>query len=135
MVRQSRFLRIEDDPDAGVAPRTRAKYDQFYLRKNANGNQQGIPFVATGEPFNMNQRLIAQSGTFLVPGLIDRPLESILVEAYPDPQNIVAKLVLDTDRIRVEAMESLHSMNITNATLFPGIDGMARSLAYELEFH
>ena len=82
----------------------------------------------------MNQRLIAQSGTFLVPGLIDRPLESIL-HTYPDPENITAKLLLDTDKMRVEAMESLYSMNITHATLFPGIDGMARSLAYELEFH
>ncbi|MHC4954947.1 MAG: hypothetical protein ACYTGZ_13765 [Planctomycetota bacterium] len=26
-------------------------------------------------------------------------------------------------------------MNITEATLFPGLDGLARSLAYELEFH
>jgi len=25
-------------------------------------------------------------------------------------------------------------MNISNATLFPGIDGLARSLAYELEY-
>ena len=32
-------------------------------------------------------------------------------------------------------MESLYYMNITNATLFPGLDGLARSLAYELEFH
>ena len=26
-------------------------------------------------------------------------------------------------------------MNISNATLFPGLDGLARSLAYELETH
>jgi hypothetical protein len=26
-------------------------------------------------------------------------------------------------------------MNITNATLFPDLDGLARSLGYELEFH
>jgi hypothetical protein len=26
-------------------------------------------------------------------------------------------------------------MNITHATLFPDLDGLARSLAYELEFH
>jgi hypothetical protein len=32
-------------------------------------------------------------------------------------------------------MLSLYSMNITQATLFPGLDGMARALAYELEYH
>lgn len=26
-------------------------------------------------------------------------------------------------------------MNISNATLFPGLDGLARSLAFELEHH
>ena len=32
-------------------------------------------------------------------------------------------------------MRALYMMNITNATLFPDLDGLARSLAYELEFH
>ena len=32
-------------------------------------------------------------------------------------------------------MAALYSMNISNATLFPELDGLARSLAYELEFH
>jgi hypothetical protein len=32
-------------------------------------------------------------------------------------------------------MYAFYNMNVTNATLFPGLDGMARSLAYELEFH
>jgi hypothetical protein len=30
---------------------------------------------------------------------------------------------------------TVSSMNITHATLFPGLDGLACSLAYELEFH
>jgi hypothetical protein len=32
-------------------------------------------------------------------------------------------------------MQELYGMNITQATLFPDLDGLARSLAYELEFH
>jgi hypothetical protein len=32
-------------------------------------------------------------------------------------------------------MSELYDMNISNATLFPGLDGLARSLAYELESH
>jgi hypothetical protein len=49
-------------------------------------------------------------------------------------KNIV-KFVLKSSKIREQAMESLYYMNITYATLFPGLDGLARSLAYELEFH
>ena len=32
-------------------------------------------------------------------------------------------------------MKSLYDMNITHATLFPDLDGLAKSLAYELEFN
>ena len=35
--------------------------------------------------------------------------------------------------VRVDAMKWLYRMNITNASLFPGLDGLARSIAVELE--
>jgi hypothetical protein len=41
---------------------------------------------------------------------------------------------LDTGKLRKQTMDRLYNMNISNATLFPGIDGLARSLAFELEF-
>ncbi|MSR03064.1 MAG: FRG domain-containing protein [Gemmatimonadetes bacterium] len=102
-------------------------YDRWFIPNN-------LRFAVQGEPLVMNQRLVAQSATFVVPGVLDRPVERI-IESYRDPQRTLAKIVLDTERIRDDAMFSLYSMNITNATLFPGLDGMARSLAYELEHH
>lgn len=82
----------------------------------------------------MNQRLIAHSGTFVIPGKIDEPLETILLD-FNCPDEIILKIELDTNSIRKEAMRDLYYSNITKATLFPDIDGMARSLAYEIEFH
>jgi hypothetical protein len=35
--------------------------------------------------------------------------------------------------MRGEAMRALYRMNITNATLFPDLEGLARSIAFELE--
>ena len=67
-------------------------------------------------------------------GVLDRPVEEVL-STYPNPKKTVVKFMLDTENIRDEAMYAFYNMNITNATLFPGLDGMARSLAYELEFH
>ena len=32
-------------------------------------------------------------------------------------------------------MQELYNMNIKQDTLFPGLDGLARSMAYELESH
>ena len=102
-------------------------YEEFYL-----GNQ--VPFVSSGEPLVMNKRLIAQSGTFVVPGVLDQPVEEILA-AYPETQTAIVKFVLKTESLRDEAMLALYNMNLTNATLFPDLDGLARSMAYELEFH
>ena len=111
----------------GYWPPTGGSLPEVFL-----GNR--VPFVSSGEPLIMNKRLIAQSGTFIVPGVLDQPVEQIL-STYPDPSRTVAKFVLRTERMRSDAMLALYTMNITNATLFPDLDGLARSLAYELEFH
>jgi hypothetical protein len=102
-------------------------YEAYYLKNE-------IPFVRTGEPYVMNKRLIAQSGTFVVPGLLQMPIEKIL-SAYPRAEKTITKFVLRTERLRDEAMEALYNMNLTPATLFPDLDGLARSMAYELEFN
>lgn len=92
------------------------------------------PMVFQGEPYVLNQRLIAQEGTFLVPGVLHRPIES-LVSELPGCADAVVKFVLKTEGIRREAMRALYNMNITHATLFPDLDGLARSMAGELELH
>jgi len=89
-------------------------------------------FIWMGEPHTMNRRLIAQSGTFAVPGVLDMPIEEILRDA--DQENILAKIVL-TNPVREVGMRELYRMNITYATLFPDLDGLAKSMGYELEFH
>lgn len=93
-----------------------------------------LPFVIIGEPRIMNRRLIAQSGTFLVPSVLDRPVDEI-ISGYERAEHLVAKLLINVEQMREEAMYALYSMNITHATLFPDLDGLARSMAYELEFH
>lgn len=91
-------------------------------------------FVRIGEPRSMNRRLIAQSGTFAVPSRLERPLEEI-IEGYAEPDDLLVKIEVDVAAVRHEAMLSLYHMNLTNATLFPDLDGLARSMAFELEYH
>jgi hypothetical protein len=85
-----------------------------------------------GEPHTMNRRLIAQSGTFAVPGAIDEPVEGILGDS--ESENVLAKIILK-NAVRETGMRELYRMNITFATLFPDLDGLAKSMGYELEFH
>jgi hypothetical protein len=106
-------------------PRIKGNIERYYL----DGSNR---FIWLGEPLTMNSRLIAQSGTFVVPGVLDVPLEEILSDS--DQENILAKIVL-TNEVRESGMRELYRMNITYATLFPDLDGLAKSLGYELEFH
>jgi len=102
-------------------------YEEFFL-----ANQEEI--VLIGEPYRMNQRLIAQSGTFLIPGVLHKPVEEILT-SRDFSKDLVVKFTLHAPTMRKAAMESLYRMNITSATLFPDLDGLARSLTFELEYN
>ncbi len=106
-------------------PRVRGNFRRYFLKGTHH-------VIWMGEPHTMNSRLIAQSGTFAVPGVLDVPVDQILT--HTDLDNVLAKIVL-ANSVREVGMRELYRMNITFANLFPDLDGLARSLAYELEFH
>jgi hypothetical protein len=113
------------DKPLRMDPRNKGNFSRYYLK----GKQR---FIWMGEPHTMNRRLIAQSGTFAVPGVLDVPIEEMLSDR--DQENILAKFIL-TNAVREVGMRELYRMNITYATLFPDLEGLARSMGYELEFH
>ena len=106
-------------------PRSKGNFRRYFLQ----GDHR---IIWMGEPHTMNRRLIAQSGTFAVPGVLNVPIEEILSD--DDQENILAKIVL-ANAVREVGMRELYRMNITFATLFPDLDGLAKSMGYELEFH
>jgi FRG domain-containing protein len=126
---RERFRLLDDRRQVTVADlslKTPGNYERWFL-------EGSMPFLFPGEPLVMNQRLVAQSGTFVVPSVLDRAVEDI-INTYTRPSHTLVKLTLNTVKMRDEAMYALYSMNVSHATLFPGLDGMARSLAYELEY-
>ena len=102
------------------------------LNEFLDGSLKGA--IGIGEPFAMNSRLVAQSGTFVVTREAGAAIDD-LVAKYHDPMDTLVKFELPAHLVRPAGMRALFMMNITNATLFPGLDGLARSMAYELEFH
>lgn len=104
--------------------------DEAILNKCPKKNN----FVLIAEPKIMNQRLSVQRGTFAITKSLDEGLEKVLVDYYDNNGDTIVKFILPK-KIRKEAMLDLYNSNITNATLFPDIVGMAKSIAYELEFH
>ena len=115
------------------------------------------PAACAGAPFFLHKRLIAQQGLFLFSLNMKNTLEQNLygmfgvdaAEVYPDSlvgwfQNPFAetllrrlqktpiiKIVIPAEE-RTRVLTDLRRMNITYASLFPGVDGFARGLNHEL---
>ncbi|MBA5690307.1 FRG domain-containing protein [Rugamonas apoptosis] len=107
-----------------IDPRINGNFERYFA-----SNDKDVIWV--GEPEEMDRRLVAQSGTFVMPGVLDKPLDDI-IQRYESGGALIKKFILPPS-IREEAMLSLYRMNITHATLFPDLDGLARSIGYELE--
>jgi hypothetical protein len=100
-------------------------YEEYYLKNEHS-------FVVMGEPRVMNQRLIAQSGTFVTPSTLAKPVEDIL-SLYPKPRETLVKFILARG-MREAVMLELYTMNVSYYSLSPGLDGLARSMGYEAEY-
>lgn len=109
-----------------IDPRDPGNFEKYFLNNE-------LPILWFGEPTEMDRRLVAQSGLFVIPGVLDRPIDAILqeYEAATDAPLIV-KYVLPRS-LRTKAMDALYRMNVTQGSLFPDLEGLARSTAYELE--
>jgi hypothetical protein len=104
------------------------------------------------EPFQQHERISIQQGLFLFPGNIEKPFEHNLCSVFefdfkdlstenalnlkfseigkPDFSDIsIVKIVIPSS-LHSKALTELYKMNVTAATLFPGLDGFARSLSF-----
>jgi hypothetical protein len=86
-------------------------------------------FVMPMAPVKLTERITIQQSTFLYPGDIRCPFEeNIKALAGWENEDHIVRLIIRPEK-RLEFLQRLHRMNITEATLFPGLDGFARSLA------
>lgn len=103
-------------------------------------------FVCPVSPYHLNDRLIIQQGVFLCPGAVRCRFEDNLADLQYDDVSGLRVPVLDaakrlfridistSPQTKKEILQQLSRMNISNATLFPGLQGFARSLEAALAF-
>ncbi|MBI3973619.1 MAG: FRG domain-containing protein [Chloroflexi bacterium] len=107
------------------------------------------PIAVSLEPVQMNMRLAAQQGLFVAPFALGHPFEENLAGSFgrpaadlavrpkmifpefPWPSTPVVMIIIPV-RAHLDALKDLQRMNVTAATLFPGLDGLARSMAFYL---
>lgn len=85
-------------------------------------------FVCVLNPWHLHERLAIQQGIFLCHVNITKPFETNLYNMTGIKKNVI-RLNLNLDKCDIEkAFNELYRMNITHATLFPGLDGYAHTL-------
>lgn len=98
-------------------------------------SEHPVAFVCPINPFRLNERLASQRGLFLAPGDATKRFEdnlNALRGRFDGAQ--VAQIIIPRASFNSVSGE-LHKMNVSEATLFPGLDGFARSLAMARLFH
>lgn len=86
-----------------------------------------LEIVVPVMPRRFNQRLNTQQGLFLAPGTTKVSFEKNIEAVFPEVDQDSYIRILVQVKAKDEVLNDLHYMNITPETLFPGIDGLARS--------
>jgi hypothetical protein len=90
-------------------------------------------FISTINPYHSFQRMTSQSGLFLYQGNADKSFSVNLknnIDNYPKIQNqkIIYKIRIPY-LLKSDILSRLYRLNISSASLYPGMEGFAKSLA------
>ena len=93
--------------------------------------ESSLSTVGVVTPFNLNDRMVVQQGTFFCPGNVTERFEdnlcSLLDNYDDDPKSIVSKLIIIYE-LKKDILRHLQGMNINRASIYPGLEGFATSL-------
>lgn len=89
-----------------------------------------LRFVGTATPIFLNERLSVQQGVFLCPGDVSAPwADNLTALAGARRRPRIRSFVMSRDAIE-DAFQGLARMNVTARSLFPGLEGYAKSIAH-----
>jgi hypothetical protein len=117
--------KIDRDEDLKEANTIRILFDSY----------SPVRSVYQLNPFRLNQRLILQQGFFLAPGDVSQSFMLNIENLFEgkDVTGQFRKIKIHLDReFFITAINRLYRMNISRATLFPGLDGFSASLKQQI---
>jgi len=111
-------------------PETEPAIRAFFLEPG------GPPVVVFLTQRSKSSRMVAQRGIFSISRQILCDHGSVLGDAMPQQREkeLLRKLVIPS-RLKDEFAWKLRAMNITAGSLFPGLDGLARSISEYIRFY
>jgi hypothetical protein len=134
---------IERCPELGEAlidkPGDHRNWQSFissweYFRKAFFQRRDRMFFVGPVEPYHSSERMTIQQGVFLCGSSLAFSFENLLASRLRrlDSKNYLIRFEVGSC-VRAALLAELDRMNVTAATLFPGLDGFARSLRASAE--
>lgn len=150
------YERLDYWPTGGIDEMRRANNEKFHEIQQKSAIASTVIHV---EPDRMHERLYLQQGLFLAPTDPNQPFLNNFANAfeascssvankriqkwtsalnnrthaeYGDPGYIAMVKIIIPREIHYDILEDLKSMNISAATLFPGLEGFSRSLRYHV---
>lgn len=106
----------------------RKEFEQYFIENSPK------KFVCPINPFRLDERISLQNGVFMCPGNVSCTFEENLENLINSDKecnkngNIVQFILKFATPEIIKARECLYDLNITGATLFPGLEGFAKSL-------
>lgn len=88
-------------------------------------------FVYTANPMFLNERLSVQQGLFLCPGDISQSFEDNLKQLGALTKENARSFIFSRNIMR-ECFQSLNCMNVSARSLYPGLEGYAKSLKHRI---
>ncbi len=122
---------------SGKVPKVFKDDPNAIVYKNFEKVFMAIPLVKCACPMNphdLNERLILQQGIFMCPGDVSASFEDNLSNVVSSKKDIRKYTIPNDLKIRKKFIQYLHRMNMNSATLFPGMDGFAKSMHALLAF-
>ena len=112
-----RYLEVKENEEKFQEP----FYESFM-------NPPFIPCVLPVNAMKLNERSTIQKGVFLGVGDVTKSFEINLsqLEGFDKPENL--KKLIIPHGLRLKSLKMLDTMNISRASLFPGLEGFAQSL-------
>lgn len=136
-LQEQSFEKIKASHRYPTEPKKRERMERFLLGVPLEGDAAWLEdllqdrrpprMVFCANPFRLNERLTLQKGLFLAPGDANSSFECNLEELTEHTQH-VKKFALPGS-IRLALLRQLDRLNISSATLFPGLEGFSRSLS------
>jgi hypothetical protein len=124
-----KHYRKKIEPNLAQKPED-TKYRQYALIQYLFDNPTAGIFLVN--PFKLSERSTIQQGVHLMPGDITQSFENNLLVHDRDFDNLTRLEIVLTPEVRREFLHNFLRMNISRASLFPGLQGFAESMATRL---